>query len=279
MPQDPIRIKIFQMDKSVSFSIVENNMSHFLLPPRLLHSGKEKFMPNPHRSTESGNVLIYILIAIVAFAALSFALSNSGRESVSTIDREKSDLGATEIFDYANAVRASVQNMLVQGVRQNQICFDSPAYGATTFQYAACSTATNKVFDTAGGNAPAPRQVSPGLLEDSRSAMANYGIWYFPDTVRVSGAGQDCVTAECNELVATLAPLKKAVCLSINKKLGITNPDIVPINTTAINLTPFLGSFTYDSIIDTANLVGKRTGCFQNAIGGPYIFFAVLKAN
>lgn len=230
--------------------------------------------PSPQR----GSVIFYILIAIVAFASLSFAVSRGSRESATTIDREKSDLGATEIFDFVNALRGAIQNMTIQGVQQPQLCFDNPSYSGGTFLQASCATAKNKVFAPTGGNAPSPRQLTLTLLDQSRSGMANFGLWYFPNSIGVSGVGQDCTNPECNELVTTVAPLNKSVCVAVNKKMGVATPETIPVNTTPIALTPYVGSFAYNSVVDAAALNGKRTGCVQNTTG-ENIFYAVLIAN
>lgn len=228
---------------------------------------------------ERGNILFYILIAIVAFAALSFAISRGGRESASTIDREKVDLAATEILDYATALRGNIQNMSIQGVKQNQLCFDHASYG-TAYQYAACSSAKNKVFDSLGGGAPAPRTPSPAVLVTSQSALPGYGLWSFPRTIQIKGVGTDCSspTPGCNELVAIMLPLRDDVCRAINKKMAIDNPDNLPVNISTVTYAPYLGSFVYDSVIDPTTLIGKRTGCFRDN-SGINVFYAVLIAN
>ena len=228
---------------------------------------------------ERGNILFYILIAIVAFAALSFAVSRSGRESADVIDREKVDLAATEILDYATALRSNIQNMSIQGVKQSQICFDQASYG-TTYQYAACNNVKNKVFDSLGGGAPAPRTPSAAVMVTSQSAMAGYGIWSFPNTIQIKGVGTDCSSpnTSCNDLVAVMFPLRDTVCKAINKKMAIDNPDNLPVNISAVNYAPYLGSFVYNSVIDPTVLIGKRTGCFRDNTG-INVFYAVLIAN
>lgn len=238
--------------------------------------------PFRNDTREHGSVIFYILIAIVALAALVMAVSRSSRESVSTVGREKADLAATEIFDYINAVRGSVQNMKIQGVQDNQLCFDNPSWGNADFVYAACSTEKNKVFSNSGGNAPVQHNVNLSLIDRSYEvSIPLSGTWYYTGTIRVREVGQDCdPSSDCNELVAVLIALKKDVCVSLNKKLGITDPENVPDNPTPISLAPYVGVYTYDadSVINAPGLVGKRTGCFKDS-SGPYIFYAVLSAN
>lgn len=235
-------------------------------------------MTPPHRSGESGSALLYILIAVAAFVALSFAVSRSSRDSATTIDAGKVDLATTELLDYITAVRGAVQNMTIQGVKQNQICFDNALFG-TSYQYTACNTAKNKVFDSYGGNAPAPRVASNDILKQSLAGSPNYAMWSFPNGVQVRGVGQDCPgDASCNELMAMLEPLSDPVCKSVNKKMGVSIPDSIPANLTPVTTAPFIGSFVASSVIDAANLVGKRTGCFKNN-DGHNVFYAVIIGN
>jgi len=230
------------------------------------------------RAGEHGNVLFYILIAVVAFAALSFAVSQSSRESASTINNEKADLAATELLDYVTALRSAVQNMAIQGVKQNQICFDNVLFGAD-YYYTACDTAKNKVFSNNGGNAPAPRKVANDILQTSLAGSPNYAIWSFPNGIQVKAVGQDCAgNAACNDLMAMVEPLSDTVCKNINRKMGVSVPETIPTNLTPITSSPYKGSFTIGTEITAANLVGKRTGCFRNN-DGHNVFYAVLIGN
>jgi len=232
-------------------------------------------------SRERGSVIFYILIAIVAFAALSMAVTRSSRESATTIDREKSDLAATEIFDYSNALRSSVQNMMIQGTKQNQLCFDNTSWGNTSFNYAACTNPKNKVFESTGGGAPVQHSITRNYLDNTYSSLPLAGIWYITSSMRIRGVGQDCdPNAACNDLTVVLTALKKEVCLSLNRKLGIEHPDTIPANASAMTPAPYIGVYNFDndSVVTATDLVGKRTGCFRDA-AGPYTFYAVLAAN
>ncbi|MDB5491945.1 MAG: hypothetical protein JWO78_1794 [Micavibrio sp.] len=231
-----------------------------------------------NRSGEKGNILFYILIAIVAFAALSFAVTQSSRESASTIDAGKVDLATTEILDYVTALRGAVQTMTIQGVKQNQVCFDQILF-SSTYYHAACNTAKNRVFYNYGGNAPAPHLVAQDALQRSLSGSADYGLWDFPNNIQVKGVGQDCPSdASCNDLVVLLEPLNDLVCKNVNRKMGVDVPDTIPGNLTPVTTTPYTGSFFTGSVIDAPNLNGKRTGCFKNN-NGHNVFYAVLVGN
>ena len=103
------------------------------------------------RNGERGSVLIYIFIAIVVFAALSFAVSRGNREGVATVDRERADLQATQILDYTGMIRRSLQNMKINGIKDTELCFDHTSWGFATYNHAGCSKDANKVFLPKGG--------------------------------------------------------------------------------------------------------------------------------
>ena len=68
------------------------------------------------RKNEKGNVLFLILIAVVLFAALSYAVSQSNQTS-GDISSEEAELAAAEIINYFAAIQGEAQRLnLVHGV-------------------------------------------------------------------------------------------------------------------------------------------------------------------
>lgn len=77
---------------------------------------------------QNGNALFLILIAVALFAALSYAVTQSGRGS-GDINRETENLQASQMLQYLNQIRTEVQRMiLVKGCADTDITFyDAPA--------------------------------------------------------------------------------------------------------------------------------------------------------
>ncbi|HEY8189833.1 MAG TPA: hypothetical protein VIF12_04060, partial [Micavibrio sp.] len=99
----------------------------------------------------------------------------------------------------------------------------------------------------------------------------------------VTEVGSDCSpNADCNELLLILPYIKKDVCIALNKKLQIATPGTVPVDDADFDLTQeYVGAYVDGKTLNSANLHGKRSGCFQavnTPADGAYVFFAVLIA-
>lgn len=63
--------------------------------------------------SQRGNVLFLILIAVVLFAALSYAVSRSSSGGSKGISDEKARLGASEIEQYVSLLRSEVERLMI----------------------------------------------------------------------------------------------------------------------------------------------------------------------
>ena len=169
---------------------------------------------------EKGSVLIYIFIAIAALSALIFAVSRSGREGSATVNRERSDLLATQILDYTGMIRRSVQAMKVDGLDDSHLCFDSDRWGNNNYDHAACAESENQVFHPDGGGSVF-QDPSQDILDPTFSGQSQYGQWHITGANNVMELGSDCdPNADCNELLLILPYIKKDICLALSKAHG-----------------------------------------------------------
>ncbi len=146
----------------------------------------------------SGNALFLILIAVALFAALSYAVSRSGRGG-GDISRETALLNAATVVQYASGIRSTVTRMVLLGTNAADLDFSSAAGG------------TDAVFDSSGGGAifqtiPASIQTSGALTDEYR---------YFPDG-NIEGVG-----TAADDVVMFVPWLTQEICREINRGLGL----------------------------------------------------------
>jgi len=166
----------------------------------------------PPRPYENGNALFLILIAVALFAALSYAVTQSGRGS-GDVDKERAVIDAAQITQYAAHVHSTVQRMVLTGANSAELLFGS------------MDTGSNAVFAPEGGGAvfQVPQTgwcVSPcgagpfsGWGYDAATSPGGYIPW------PVAGIGSS--TAETN---MWLGPLRIDICEAIDTGLGLGVP-------------------------------------------------------
>ena len=201
-----------------------------------------------NNNNQSGNVLVYVLIAIVLFAALGFTLSRQTQNSSSKeIDKAKADLLAMENLSYATQAKLVIDQMMFTGSNISGLVFTLPSEaGFATSPY------IHKVFHPEGG----------GL-----TPMAGWYLGRFNNIEWSKGAGDD--------VVLTAHQIEKSVCESINK--NITGSTTIPALTGEID----------DYLIDTATnndltsavcaaCDGYMSLCVSNSGITTYSFYSVL---
>jgi hypothetical protein len=211
-----------------------------------------------HVHSESGNVLIYILIAIVLLAALNFAFSqgsDSGAEG--TLGKGEAVIAASDIMRYAGSVQqATRQLMRNEGCSENDISFNF-----NSASYAHSAPQECRVFDFKGGGLSyeAPRN----------KWVTSSQEWYFPDNVCIENVGTSSSCSSGNQdLVVMLPKLDSQICKQINKKLDINTGSNPPDVNWAGNLTNYYtGDFNSGNQIGGA-MAGRRSGCFNNSGSG-----------
>ena len=175
-----------------------------------------------------GNALFLILIAVALFAALSYAVTNSGRGG-SGIDREQAEILAAELMNQAAAIQSQYQRLKIIG-GYDQILFNTTAETSSGNCYSGdtvtsgCSTIG--IFSTDSG-LPIPswnNELSdPAFLADNR-------VWIW-NTRRVYVNGADIGTSAPDEMIYA-SNITKEVCEVINRKTNNTS-DILEYNSSA----------------------------------------------
>ena len=206
-------------------------------------------MRTNNRKKEYGNALFLILIAVALFAALSYAITRSGRSGSTSIDKEKASLYAAQITATSTRIFDGVQRMVLMGTSLNSIKAGTGASGSEAGVGSMngdpdfCTTGTDCLFAPEGGGVSLP-----DLPKDAFETTSNWPsvqhIFEGPtshqgmeiDALPISGSdsslsgpsGQVGGTS-ANESLILVFPLKKDVCTAINKGLGISG---IPTTTT-----------------------------------------------
>ncbi|MFA5593114.1 MAG: hypothetical protein WC989_07355 [Micavibrio sp.] len=195
----------------------------------------------PPQSSERGGVLVWILIAVALFAALSFAILRDGNSGTATriMSDAQARLAAIEIVAYGNELKQAVQRLQIRGCSENELDFGNTAWIATT---------TGEIIQPTGHNPNAPptgcsifqpgdggisaRTFPSAFFTTISGAPVNYGV------ARISKASVPGVGVENNqELLYRLSLVNKEICLKINEILGIENPGgLIPETAGALSL-------------------------------------------
>lgn len=223
--------------------------------------------------SESGNMLIYILGAILLIGILIVATKGNYQPGAS-IDGEKVTLQALQVRRYASEIERGLNFAMQNGLVESDIRFAHskalPAYGT----YGTNPKA--EIFHPEGGGVEWRDQ--PANIQTLSAP------WVFTGMSHVLNVGTSCAQATCSELLAILPNVSKAFCIQMNNAVGIENPSgNPPVELNSFNYaTPFAGTFTYSTVLDTTGnyTSGRTEGCFEgkggDAVAGRYYYYKVL---
>lgn len=198
---------------------------------------------------DRGNILFLILLAVVLFAALSYAVTSSMRGSGKDGSAERNDLLAAQIVQYTTMVQQAVMRaMLVSNVKEHAFDFSGTFSASTT--NATCTTADCRLFDNGNlASQPAPDAAyTDGLAASSKKMQFRI--------VSVQNVG-----TSLNDVVLWYPYLKKDVCEQLNKKLGLT----VDLSTQDTTTGAALYSSTMTSISENAGVIGDEVTALSGA--------------
>jgi hypothetical protein len=241
-----------------------------------------------HSTNESGNILFLILIAVVLFAALMFAVTMSERGG-EDVNQDNVRVAAAQIIQSGVDLETAILRMRVsKGMNESEISFESPALSAA-YVHPGCAADHCRVFMPDGGQISYPRP-NPEWLNRAFIGQPHFGQWLYTGTACIPGIGHGA-DAACNadprhlELMAILPWLTRDMCVEINKKLSVPldngDPPKLIGSGWASGGEEFTGSFGGgETIIDAGNLLFTRPeGCFEgngNPPAGSYHYYRAI---
>lgn len=235
-------------------------------------------------TSSRGNILFLILLAVVLFAALAYAVTSSMRGGGRDASSEKVETVAAQIVQEATMIQQTVARLrLVNDCKDSQISFYAPSQTVYQNNNAPSSNKCH-VFDPAGGGAVIPT-APKGALGAQYSAQPRYNEYVFVSKFMHTAAGSNF------KLAIVLPYVSDAVCREINFKLYGLAKTFAPFedNNTDVQMltTLFTGSYFGGGDIDgngsgTSEAVQgywrlKDSGCSRtNDTKTPFYFHALI---
>lgn len=172
------------------------------------------------RPREHGNAMIYVLIAIVLFAALTLIVARQSENGESsTLDTERVGIAATQIIQTSMQLKQGVDQMLYGGTDPANLDFVTPDNEPA---FSAGPSHVNKVFHPSGGGLILQALPAEALDQISADPPAR---WYIG---RFNNIEWSATVAE--DVIMVAHQISTPVCRAINQTL-LGNPN--PLSTTS----------------------------------------------
>ena len=240
-------------------------------------------MRQKHKIKQSGNILLFILIAILLIGLLTISLTRSNNSTNETGSYEQQQIVISSFLRYAKTLQNGILQLMAAGCGENEISFE------------------NSVV-TGYENTNAPSDNSCHLFESEGAGLS----WQTPDvkitnlpyaiygdhSVHGVGTTDKPIVAGNADLIIVMPNIPASLCDAVNRQTGngiTTTPTDRGDSISDGTERKFIGTFTADDDIsgDPGNdicpedgytaLCGVTTGCFQEAAGGEYnVFYSVL---
>lgn len=208
-----------------------------------------------------GNAMIYVLIALALFGALTVTLSSQNNQADGEdIDNEVAALYANELLEYVASAQQVVDMMQATGAEVNDLDFVTPSE-------AGFNTGSNiyKVFHPQGGGLNYYETFNVKIQNDATS------VWGISNNTNV-----EWTTTGSDDVILTAYFVKKIVCEIINKK--ITGSTTIPA-TSSPHDDYFLSAGTEDlTVAECAGCEGYHALCVMNDTSDNYSFYNIIAA-
>lgn len=158
---------------------------------------------------QSGNILIYILGAILLLGLLIMLVKGSFQEGTG-IDSEKTVLKAQQVQSYASELERGVNYVLRNGVSETDIKFAVPTGFTAIPIYGAYTDSEPMVFAPKGGGVE--YKMPPTGVNDGTA-------WRFFANTHFTDLGTDDANTRKAELIAVLPNVTDAFCSQINRNM------------------------------------------------------------
>ncbi len=212
---------------------------------------------------ESGNALIYVLIAIVLFAALGFSLSRqTGGSNTKEIDQGKATLYSADIITYSTQAKSVLDQMMFTGTDFNEFDFVLPSEAAFN-----TPPHIHKVFHPQGGGLVPANLAVEAINQNDVVTPSGWYIGLFNNVEWTKSTGTD--------VMITAHQIAQKVCEEIN--LAITGSTTIPV--LGGDLDDYLVDTATDNDLDIADCAGCEgylSLCVSNAGADTFSYYSVV---
>ena len=225
------------------------------------------------RSSNHGNVLFLILIAVALFAALSYAVTQSSNPAGNNASKEQAELIAAQIVQSAAGIKFAYDRLNISG-RYDQIHFDDSADNPAGIVYVGSNaTATGRtigIFNSASG------LTIPNIPEAAFTASVNDAAFIY-SAIEIDtdgdGTSEFDLGTSGSDIVLRYAFLTEEVCRAINRRLGIGDvfaPFSIPTDSSGFTFIrhDFLTSAFNIGAVGSIILTAPMPACVQE-VGNP----------
>lgn len=206
----------------------------------------------------SGNVLVFILIAIFLMGALTMLFVRSDGQSEDTGDYERSSIRASRLIDHSVKIKNAVDRLKIQGCSENEISLwqDTNGDGLETsadryYNTAAPPDKSCHVYSTQGG----------GLTPFN---LADFDSFHVQRVVDVGTSDNDLFFIADKEYEGAPRGLGDDTCAAINRMAG-NGYDSANLPRGGISVGAYNNAFTGTEILGNTGtetpMAGIKMGC------------------
>jgi len=216
------------------------------------------------RNHSSGNVLFLILIAVVLFAALSYAVTTSSRSGGSGADQEKKNLLTAQLAQDTSLIDRSIMRLrILHDCSDVEISLENEVNDGYDFG----SRDECKIFHPDGGN-----------LSWFKTPNGIGGSYFY--NFRNFIYGQGCSGAVgCTDLIMFARGVSNNICLEVNEVFNNITDGTIPTNSGNLDQNDvYDGARSPNGQLSTGGTLSDKTGCFYESDYDGNIFYHVLIA-
>lgn len=231
------------------------------MPPRLPLVG---LTGECMRKNRRGNILFLVLLAVVLFAALSYAVTSSMRGEGRDASSERMALLASQLLQNASLVESTITRaQLMNNIPDWGFDFHRGPIGGTPSPNNSCTQPECRIFAENGGTVPLIT-VPPWAARNGINDAGRSPIFYAAQALDIGTSAPD--------LIMTYTDLTLEFCKALNvaARSDVALSPIDPINSTGSTYSGTLTAMPVSSgVIGDTNptLKGKKAACYQVATG------------